>query len=137
MTVKDVFEGGITFLNQLFNCFLPILFYRLPPIFLDSEGICFGAPASLIPTFVDDGEYMFFNNLHAMGKVCKKGWLWDFCIKLYFGLLKSLTSGTFGLMLDHSSHCAAIVTDYDINDKEEIIECILYHLQNCRRLHTF
>ena len=51
--------------------------------------------------------------------------------------LKNLTSGTFGWMLEHSSHRAVIVADDDINDKEAIIEGILYHLQNCRSLHTF
>ena len=39
-------------------------------------------------------------------------------------------------MLDHSLHRAFIVADDDINDKEAIIEGILYHLQNCRSLHT-
>ena len=66
MTDKHVFEGGLTCLTQLFN-FFSILFYRVPPICFDPEGICFGAPASQIPTFVDDGEDLFFNYLHAMG----------------------------------------------------------------------
>ena len=30
-----------------------------------------------------------------------------------------------------------IVSDDDSNDKEAIIECILYHIQNCKSLHTF
>ena len=84
MTVKHVFEKDLTCLTQLFNCFFPILFYRVPPIFLDSEGICFGAPALQIPTFVDDGEDVFCNYLHAMGGVRKEGWLGDFCMKLSF-----------------------------------------------------
>ena len=40
-------------------------------------------------------------------------------------------------MLEHRSHSAVIVSDNDINDKEAIIEGMLYHLQNCRSLHTF
>ena len=40
-------------------------------------------------------------------------------------------------MLEHSSHRSFIVADYYINDKEAIIEIILYHLQNYRSLHTF
>ena len=40
-------------------------------------------------------------------------------------------------MLEHSSLRAVIVADDDINDKEAIIECILYHLQNCKSLYTF
>ena len=31
-------------------------FYRVSPIFLDQESICFGAPTSLSPTFVDNGK---------------------------------------------------------------------------------
>ena len=83
------------------------------------------------------GEDIFCNYLHAMGGVRKEGWLGDFCIKFSFGWLKNLNSGTFGWMLEHSSRCAAIVADDDINDKEAIIEGILYHLQNCRSLHNF
>ena len=72
-------------LTQLFNCCFPIIFYRVPPIFLESESICFGTSTSLSPTFVDDGKYVLSSNLHAMGGICKEGWLWDFLIKFSFG----------------------------------------------------
>ena len=84
MTVEHVFKRDLTCLIQLFNCFLPILFYHVPPIFFDLEGICFGAPASQIPNFVDDGEDLFCNYLHAMGGVRKEGWLGDIFMKLSF-----------------------------------------------------
>ena len=72
-----------------------------------------------------------------MGGIYKEGWLWDFRVKLSFGLLQNLTSGIFVRMLDNSLHCDVIVTYDDINDKKEIIECILHHLQNGRSLHNF
>ena len=50
----------------------------------EPEGICFGAPASQIPTSVDDVEYVFCNYLHAMGGVHKEGWLGDIFMKLSF-----------------------------------------------------
>ena len=71
MTVKHVFDRDLTCLTQLFN-FFPILFYHVPPIVFDPEGICFGAPASQIPTLVDDGEDVFCNYLHTMGGVRRK-----------------------------------------------------------------
>ena len=58
-------------------------------------------------------------------------------MKLSFWWPKNLTSGTFGWMLNNSSHCSVIVAGDDINDKEAIIECMFYHLQICRSLHTF
>ena len=69
--------------------------YHVPPICFEPEGICFGAPASQIPTFANDGEDVFYNYLHAMGGVRKEGWLGDFCMKLSFWWLKNLTSGIF------------------------------------------
>ena len=58
-------------------------------------------------------------------------------IKFSFGWLQNLASDTYGWMLEHSSYCTVIVDDDDINDKEAIIECILYHLQYIRSLHAF
>ena len=84
MTVEHVFKRDIICLTQLFNCFFPILFYHLPPIFFEPEGICFGAPASHIPTLVDDGEDVFYDYLHAMGGVRKKGCLGDIFTELSF-----------------------------------------------------
>ena len=63
-----------------------------------------------------------------MGGICKEGWLWGLLIKFFFGLHQNLTSGTFVWMLEHSLYCAVITADKDINNKEAIIECILYHL---------
>ena len=62
----------------------PILLYHVPPIFFEPEGIYFGVPVSQIPTFVDNGEDMFCNYLHAMGGVRKEGWLGDIFMKLSF-----------------------------------------------------
>ena len=115
----------------------PYSFLSFTPNIFEPEGICFGAPTSLSPTFFDNGEDVFCNYLHAMGGVHKEGLLRYFCMKVSFRWLKNLTSGTFGWMLEHSSHCAVIVADNDINDKEVIIEGILYHLNNSRSLHTF
>ena len=56
MTVEHLFERDPTWLTQLSNCFFLILLYHAHPIFFEPEGICFGAPASQIPTFIDDGE---------------------------------------------------------------------------------
>ena len=89
------------------------------------------------PTFVDDGKYVLINNLHKTGEICKEGCILDLIIKFSFGLLQKLTSGTFGWMIENISHCAVIVAYDDINYKEAIIECILYHLHHCRSLHTF
>ena len=61
------------------------------------------------------------NYLHTMGGVRKEGWLGNVCMKISFRRLKNLTSGIFGWMLEHSLHCAVIVAEYDINDKEAII----------------
>ena len=72
-----------------------------------------------------------------MGRVRKERWLGHIFMKLSFWWLKNLILGTFGWMLEHSSHCSVIVAYNDINDKETIIEGILYHLQNWRSLHTF
>ena len=71
-----------------------------------------------------------------MRGMCKKGWLWDFFIKFSFVWIQNLTSYTYRWMLDHISHCAVIVADDDINDKEAVIECILYHLQYSRSLYN-
>ena len=84
MTVKHVLERDFTCLTQLLNCFFPILFYHVPPIFFEPEGIYFGATASQIPTLVDYGEDVFCNHLHVMGGVRKEGWLRDFFMKLSF-----------------------------------------------------
>ena len=84
MTVEHVFDRDLTCLTQLFNCFFPILLYHLPPILFEPEVIYFGAPASQITTFFDDGEDVFYNNLHAMGGICKEGWLGDIFMKLSF-----------------------------------------------------
>ena len=99
----------------------PYYFYHVPPIFLESESICFGATTSLRPTFSDNGKYVLSYNLHAMGGICKEGWLWDFLIKCSFEWLHNLTSDIYWWMLEHSSHCAVIVSDDDINNKESII----------------
>ena len=114
-----------------------IIFYHVTPIFLESESIWFCASPFMSPTFSDYGKYVLRNNLNEMGGICKEGRLWVLIITFSFGLLQNLTSGNFGWMLEHISHCAVIVTENEINDKEAIIECILYHLQNCRSLHTF
>ena len=137
MTVEHLFERDLTYLTKLFNFFSLFLFIVYPQSFFERKGVCFGAPESHIPTFVENGENVLCNYLHAMGGVRKEGWLGDIFMKLSFRLPKNLTSGTFGWMLEHSSHCAVIVADDDINDKEAIIEGILYHLQNCKSLHTF
>ena len=84
-TVKHVFKRKLTRLTQFFNYVLPILFYHVPSIFIESDSICFGAPTLLSPTFVDYGKYVLSCNLHAMVGICKEGWLWDFLIKFYFG----------------------------------------------------
>ena len=117
--------------------FFPVLFYHVPPIFLESYSICFGAPTSMSPTFLDDGKDVLSYNLHTMGGICKEGWLSDFLIKFSFGWLQNLTSATYGWMLEHSLHYDVIVAGDVINDKEAIIECILYHLQYSRSLNTF
>ena len=78
MTVKHVFEKVLTCLTQLLDCFFPIVFNHIPPIFFDSEGIIFVAPALKILTFVEDGEDVFCYYLHAMLGVRKEGWLGDF-----------------------------------------------------------
>ena len=111
---------GILLASLNSSIFSPILFYRVPPIFSEPGGICFGAPALQIPTFVDNGEDVFCNYLHAMGGVRKEGWLGDIFMKLSFIRLKNLTLGTFGWMLEHSSHHASIVAENYINDKEAI-----------------
>ena len=121
MNVKHVFKRNLNCPTQLFNCFLPIIFYHVPPIFLESESICFGAPASLSPTLVDDGKYVLSYNLHAIGGICKKVWLWDFLIKFSFGCLQKFTLDTYGWMLEHISQCALIIADNVINDEEAII----------------
>ena len=84
MTVKHVFKRNPTFLTQIFN-FFPIIFYRVPPIFLESESICFGAFTSTRPTFVDDEKYVLSYNLHVMGGIFKEGRIWDSLIKFSFG----------------------------------------------------
>ena len=137
MTVKHVFKRNLTRLTQILNCFPPIIFYLVPPIFIDSESIYFGAPTSLSPTLFDNVKDVLSYNLHTMGGICKKVWLWDFLIKFSFGRLHNLTSDTYEWMLEHSSHCAVIVAENDIYDKEDIVECILYHIQYIRSLHTF
>ena len=80
---------------------------------------------------------MLSYNLHTMGGIYKEGWIWDFLINFSFWWLQNLTSGTFGCMIEHSSHCAVIVSDNEINYKEAITECIIYQLYNCRRIHNF
>ena len=70
---------------------------------------------------------MLSYNLHAMVGICKKLWLWDFLIKSSFGCLQKLTPETYQWMIEHSSHCAIVVTDDDVNDEKSIIEYILYH----------
>ena len=99
------------------SIFFPVIFYHVSPIFIESESICFGAPTSLRPTIVEDEKNVLISKLHAMGGICKEGWLWDFLIKFSFGLLQKLTSGTFGWMLEHSKLFAFIVADDEINDK--------------------
>ena len=126
VTVKHMFEGNLTCLTQLFS-FPPIIFYHIPPIFLDLESICFGAPTSLIPTFIEDGKYVLSYNLHAVGGICKKWWLWDLLIKFSFGCFQNFTPDIYWWMLEHSSYWAIVVTDDDINDEKSIIECILYY----------
>ena len=71
MTVKHVFKRDLNWITQLFN-FFPHYFLSCTPIFLELESICFGAPTSLSPNFVDDGEYVLSYNLHAMGGICNK-----------------------------------------------------------------
>ena len=99
MTVKHMFKGNLTFHTKLFNCFTPIIFYHVPPIFLDSESTWFGAPTSLSPTFVNDGKYVLSYKVHAMGQICKKWWLWDFLVKFSFGCIQNLTPDTYQRML--------------------------------------
>ena len=111
-----MFKGNLTFHTKLFNCFTPIIFYHVPPIFLDKEGICFGAPSSHIPPFVEDGEDVFCNYLHVMGGIRKGVWLGDFCMKFSSQQIKKLTLGTFVWMLEHISHRAVIVADDKINE---------------------
>ena len=82
---------------------------------------CFGAPTFLSLTFVDDGKYVISYNLHAMGGVCKEGWIWGFLIKFSFRWIQNLSSGTFGWMLEHTLHGAVIIFDDVINDKKAII----------------
>ena len=76
-----MFEGDLTCLNHHFNCFPPIIFYHVTPIFFDPEGICFGAPASQIPTFVDDGEDVCLQLPSHNGKVSQgsmaRGYLYE------------------------------------------------------------
>ena len=87
LNVKHVFKRNLTCLNQLLNCFLPIIFYHVPPIFIESESICFGAPTLMSPIFSDNGKDVLINNLHAMGRICKELWTWDFLIKISFRFL--------------------------------------------------
>ena len=96
MTAEHVFKRNLTLLTQIFNCFLPIIFYRVPPMFLELERIWFGVSTSLIPTFINYGKDFSRYNLHAMVEICKEGWIWDFLIKFSFELFNNLTSGTFG-----------------------------------------
>ena len=103
ITFKHVFKRYLTCCTQLFNCFFPILFNHVPPIFFESESICSGAPTSLRLTIIDDVKDVLGHNLNAMGGICKKGRLWDFLIKFPFRCLKNLTSDTNALMLEHSS----------------------------------
>ena len=100
-TVKHVFYRELTCLTQLFKN-KSIFFYHAPPIFLESEGICFCAPTSQIPTFFENGEDVFCNYLHAMGGICKEGYIWDSLINFSFGWIQNLTSGTFGWIIEHS-----------------------------------
>ena len=137
ITVKHVFEGDLTCLTQLFNFYFPILFYHVPPISLDSDNICFGAPKSLSASFIDDWEDVLSNNRHTMGGICKEGWLWGFLIKFSFRYLQNLNPETYQKILEHSSHCAIVVTDDDINNEKLVIEGVLYHLQNSTSLETF
>ena len=111
------------------SIFPPILFNHVPPIFFEWESICFGAPTSLSPTFVDNGKDVLSYKLHAMGGIFKKGRLWDLHIKFIFLCLKNLTSDTNDWMLEHSLHCSVVVANDYIDDKETIIISILYHLQ--------
>ena len=60
-------------------------FYRVLPIFVESESISFCASTSLRPTLVHYGKSVLSYNLHAMKGICKEGWLGDFLIKFYFG----------------------------------------------------
>ena len=64
---------------------------------------------------------MLDHNLNAMGGICNKGRLWDLHIKFPFRCLKNLTSDTNAWMLDYSSHCAVLVAEDYIDDKETII----------------
>ena len=73
--VKHVFKRKLNCLTQLFNCFLLLFFYHVPPIFLDSDSIYFGAFTSPSLTFVDNGKDVLSYNLHSMGGICKEGWL--------------------------------------------------------------
>ena len=88
-------RGGPYLPHSTLQFFLPIIFYHVPPIFLDSESICFGAPTLLSPTFVDDGKYVLSNKLHSMGRIYKKLLLWDFLIKFSFGCLQNLTPDNY------------------------------------------
>ena len=99
----------------------PYYFYHVPPIFIDSYIIYFGASTSPIPSFVGDGKYVLSSNFHMMGGICKELFFWYFLINFFFGWLQNLTSVTFGWMFKHSLHYAIIVADDDINDKKAII----------------
>ena len=117
MAVKHVLKRNLTFLTEIFNCFFPILFYHISPIFLELDSIWLGESTSMSPTFFDDGKDVLSNNLHVMGGICKEGCLWDLIVKFSFGWLQNLTSVTFGWIIGHISHCSVIVVNYGINDK--------------------
>ena len=76
---------GTLFASLKSSILFPIIFYRVLPIFLGLEIVYLGVSTSLNPTFVDDGKDMLSNNRHAMGGICKEGWLWYFLIKFSFG----------------------------------------------------
>ena len=58
-----------------------IIIYHIPPLFIESERICFGKSSLLRLAIVKNGRYVIRNNLHAMGGICKEGWHWYFLIK--------------------------------------------------------
>ena len=95
--VKHVFKRNLTCLTQLFNCFYLLFFIMYPQYLLSQRASALVHP-HLWDLLFYDRKYVLSYNLHAMGGIRKKGWLWDFLISFSFRWLQKLTSGTFGWM---------------------------------------
>ena len=116
--LKNMCSRGTLLASLNSSNIFSVIFYHVSPIYLESESICFGVSTSLSPNFIDDGKDVLSYNLHAMGGICKEGWLWYFLVKFSFGRIRKLTLDTYGCMLLNSFHCAIIIAENDINDKE-------------------